>query len=286
MRDNDWLVEQFEAHRGRLRAVAYRLLGSPTEADDAVQEAWLRVHRSDVAEVHNLGGWLTTVVGRICLDMLRTRTSRREQALDVEAADDSDPERDALVADSVGLALVVVLDMLNPAERLAFVLHDIFGVSYSEIAEILDRTPAATKMLASRARHRIRGADALPDTDPVRQRALVNAFLKASRGGDFDALLELLHPDMVLRSDPIAAQMGAPRLVSGVTRIAQGLLGRAQGARPAVINNVVGAAWAQGGKLRTVFAFTFDSGRIRAIDIIADPASLEQLEVEFLPQRG
>jgi RNA polymerase sigma-70 factor (ECF subfamily) len=283
--DKDWLVERFEAHRARLRAVAYRLLGSTSEADDAVQEAWLRVQRSDVADVHNLGGWLTTVVGRICLDMLRTRTSRREQELDVDAADGSDPERDALVADSVGLALLVVLDTLNPAERLAFVLHDIFAVSYSEIAAILDRTPNATKMLASRARRRIQNAETAPDVDPLRQRAIVRAFLKASRAGDFDALLALLHPDMVLRSDAVAAQMGAPRRVSGAARIAEGLRGRARGARPALIDGVAGAVWAQGGKLRSVFAFTFIGDKIAAIDVIAEPARLEQLDIEFLTTR-
>lgn len=279
---DEWMVEQFETHRARLRAVAYRLLGSASEADDAVQEAWLRVQRSGAADVHNLGGWLTTVVGRICLDMLRTRTTRREQELDVDAADGSDPERDALVADSVGLALLVVLETLNPAERLAFVLHDIFAVSYSEIAAILDRTPAATKMLASRARRRVQNAESAPDADPLRQRDIVRAFLKASRSGDFDALLALLHPDMVLRSDAVAARMGAPRQVSGAARIAAGLRGRAQGARPALIDGVAGAAWMQHGKLRSIFAFTFAGDKIAAIDVIADPASLEQLDVEFL----
>jgi RNA polymerase sigma factor (sigma-70 family) len=229
----DWLTEGFEAHRAHLRAVAYRMLGSTSEADDAVQEAWLRLSRSDVGRVQNLGGWLTTVVGRICLDMLRARTARREAPLDERApdliasrADGTDPEQEALMADAVGLALLVVLDTLTPAERLAFVLHDMFSVPFDQIAPILERTPNATKMLASRARQRLKAADATPDNDdPARHRAVVRAFLAAARRGDFGALLGLLHPDVVLRADRAARAKGAPPELRGAAEVAQPRLG-------------------------------------------------------------
>src|SRR5436309_9638752 len=216
MDEHQWLAEQFEAERPHLRAVAYRMLGSLSEAEDAVQESWLHLSRSDTSDVANLGGWLTTVVARICLDMLRSRKSRHEESLDVHVPDPIasheegiDPEQEALLADSVGLALLVVLDTLNPAERLAFVLHDLFGVPFDEIASIVGRSPTAARQLASRARRRVQGAATAPDVDLTRQREVVDAFLAASRGGDFDALLAVLDPDVVLRADSAAVHMGS-----------------------------------------------------------------------------
>jgi RNA polymerase sigma-70 factor (ECF subfamily) len=285
--EHEWLAQRFEEHRPQLRAVAYRMLGTVSEADDAVQEAWLRLHRSDVATVQNFGGWLTTVVGRVCLDMLRSRTARREEPLEAasDAVDSSaEPENEALRADSVGLAMLVVLDTLTPAERLAFVLHDMFAVPYRDIAAILDRTPAATKMLTSRARRRIQTADSIPDTDPVRQRAMVTAFLAASRNGDFDALVTMLHPNAVLRYDDTALRMGAMAELRGADGIARQFAGRAQAARPAMIDGAAGAAWAPGGTLRGVFAFTIVDGTITAIDVFADPERIEQFDVEFITQ--
>ncbi len=265
------------------------MLGSVSEADDAVQEAWIRLHRSDVASVHNFGGWLTTIIGRICLDMLRSRTARREEPLDTQGPNPIDspadgPEQEALLADSVGLALLVVLDTLTPAERLAFVLHDMFAVPYQEIASILDRSPSSTKMLASRARHRVQAAEATPDANPIRQRAALGAFLAASRDGDFDALLTLLDPNVVLRADRTAVQLGggAAAEVRGAAAVARQFSGRAQAVRPALINGAAGAAWASGGTLRVVFGFTITHGKITAIDIIADPDHLDRLDVEFL----
>ena len=287
MDEHEWLAQRFEEHRPQLRAVAYRMLGTVSEADDAVQEAWLRLHRSDVATVQNLGGWLTTVVSRVCLDMLRSRTARREEPLEAasDAVDSSaEPENEALRADSVGLAMLVVLDTLTPAERLAFVLHDMFAVPYRDIAAILDRTPAATKMLTSRARRRIQTADSIPDTDPFRQRAMVTAFLAASRNGDFDALVTMLHPNAVLRYDDTALRMGAMAELRGADGIARQFAGRAQAARPAMIDGAAGAAWAPGGRLRGVFAFTIIGGTITAIDVFADPERIEQFDVEFITQ--
>ncbi|MEU8796553.1 sigma-70 family RNA polymerase sigma factor [Spirillospora sp. NPDC048819] len=288
MVEDEWLTERFEEDRPRLRAVAFRMLGSVSEADDAVQEAWLRLHRTDVTGVHNLGGWLTTVVGRVCLDMLRSRTARREEPLDARlpetaGASADGPEHEALLADSVGVALLVVLETLTPAERFALVLHDMFAVPYREIAPILDRTPSATKMLASRARRRIQSADGIPDTDPVRKEHIVRAFLAASRDGDFDELLALLHPDAVLRADRTAMQMGAKAELSGATGIARRLSGHAQAARPALVDGAAGAAWTTGGTIRVVFAFTIAGGEITAIDIIADPEHVARLDVDFLP---
>ncbi|TDD77787.1 sigma-70 family RNA polymerase sigma factor [Actinomadura darangshiensis] len=287
MTEHERLAECFEEHRSRLRAVAHRMLGSAGEADDAVQEAWLRLHRSDVTGVRNLGGWLTTVVGRVCLDMLRSRTARREEPLGLRppetAGDQADgPEHEALLADSLGVALLVVLDTLAPAERLALVLHDMFAVPYREIAPIVGRTPSATKMLASRARRRIQAAEGVRDTGSGRGQDIVGAFLAASRDGDFEALLVLLHPGAVLRSDRTAAQLGAAE-ASGAAGIARRLSGRARGARPALLDGGAGAAWSVGGELRAVFSFTIADGRITAIDVIADPWRLARIDVEFLP---
>jgi RNA polymerase sigma factor (sigma-70 family) len=283
MDDGDWLTRRFEDHRTQLRAVAYRMLGSTSEAEDAVQEAWLRLNRSDTSEVANLGGWLTTTVGRVCLDMLRSRTSRREEPMDDRLADRTggvDPEEHALLADTVGAALLVVLDTLAPAERLAFVLHDMFAVPFDEIALIVDRSPVATRQLASRARRRVQGAQR-PQTDPGRQRDVVEAFLAASRKGDFGALLGLLDPDAVLRADGTAVRLGAAEEVRGANAIAEALSEHAQGARAALINGVTGAVWAPGGRPRVVFSFTVEDGRITGIDLLGDPDRLGQLDVEI-----
>jgi len=270
-----------------MRALAYRMLGSVAEADDAVQDAWIRFHRADVTRVDNLGGWLATVVARICLDMLRTRTARREEPFDARPSDplagaSDSPEQQALLADSLGLALLIVLDTLTPAERLAFILHDMFAVPYDDIAPVLDRTPAATKMLASRARRRVQATDATPETDPGRQRAVVEAFLAASRRGDFEALLRILDPDAVLRTDPMAIQGGGARPATGAAAVAEQLYRRAKTLRLARIAGRIGAAFASGGKPRVVFDFTVKRGRISAVEIIADPDSIDALEVELL----
>ncbi len=289
MDDHEWLAERFEHHRTHLRAVAYRMLGSPSEADDAVQEAWLRLSRSETRSIENLGGWLTTVVGRVCLDMLRSRRSRREEPLDVHApgsvfdrADGVDPEHEALMADSVGLALLVVLETLTPAERLAFVLHDMFAVPFDEIAPIVGRSSSAAKMLASRARRRVQETATVPDTDLTRQREVVDAFLAASRNGDFEALLALLDPDVVLRSDSAAAMTGSPSEVRGARDVANTFSGRAKEARRALVNGVAGAVWAPGGRPRVVFGFTIAGGRIVGIDILADPRRLDQIDLVLL----
>ena len=292
MDETTWLAEQFEANRSHLRAVAYRMLGSLSDADDAVQEAWLRFSRSGASGVTNLGGWLTTIVARVCLDMLRTRTSRREEALSAHLPVGSDPEYEALLADSVGLALLVVLDTLNPAERLAFVLHDLFAVPFDEIAPIVGRSPTAARQLASRARRRVQGAAPVPRGAPPRHRAVVDAFLAASRGGDFDALLALLDPEVILRADRVAVEAataresaGAPKLVPevrGAPAVADTFAGRARFAQPARINGAAGAVWAPGGRPRSVFVFTITDGKIVAIDIVADPTSLGELDVTIL----
>jgi RNA polymerase sigma-70 factor (ECF subfamily) len=279
------LTEGFEANRTQLRAVAYRMLGSQSEADDAVQEAWLRLHRSDTTVIDNLGGWLTTVVARVCLDMLRSRRSRREEPIDdgvPEPVDTVDPEREAVLADSVGLALLVVLDTLAPAERLAFVLHDMFAVPFDEIAPILERTPAATRQLASRARRRVQSTATVPDTDFARQRTVVEAFLTASRGGDFDALLTLLDPDIVVRADRVAVEFGATAELRGADAVVSSFLGRARGARAALVNGAAGAAWVVDGRPRVVFSFTVTDGRITAIDLLADPALLRHVDLAIL----
>src|SRR5256714_619985 len=289
MDEHDWLAEQFEAERPHLRAVAYRMLGSLSEADDAVQESWLHLSRSNTSGVENLGGWLTTVVARVCLDMLRSRNSRREEPLGAHVPDlivssegGIDPEHEALLADSVGLALLVVLDTLNPAERLAFVLHDLFAVPFDEIAPIVGRSETAARQLASRARRRVQRAATVPDADLTRQREVVDAFLAASRGGDFDALLAVLDPDVVLRSDPASVHMGASREVLGAPAVAKQFSGRARAAQPALVNGAVGLVWAPGGLPRVVFDFTITRGKIVAIDQVADPERLRQLDVTVL----
>ncbi len=282
--DEEILADRFEASRGHLRAVAYRMLGSATEADDAVQEAWLRLRRSDTSEVENLRAWLTTVVARVCLNLLQSRRTRREEPLEEREppVQGGDPEGEALLADSVGLALLVVLDTLTPAERLAFVLHDLFAVPFEDIAPIVERTPAATRQLASRARRRVQGAE--PQPDAARQRAVVEAFLAASRGGDFDALLELLDPDVVLHADDAAARTGAPTGLRGARTVAETFAGRARQARPALVDGVPALVWAPGGVPRVVFSFTITDGRIVAVDTSADPVRLAQLDVVLLDQ--
>ncbi len=290
MDKHDWLAEQFEAKRSHLRAVAYRMLGELSEAEDAVQESWLRLSRSDTSGVENLGGWLTTVVARVCLDMLRARNSRREEPLDVHGpdrnasrADGIDPEEEALLAESVGLALLVVLETLAPAERLAFVLHDTFGVPFDEIAPIVGRSPTAARQLASRARRRVQGAATAPDADRTRQRAVVDAFLTAARGGDFNALLALLDPDVVLRDDRAVMRTGVPREVRGVLAVAKrAAKGGARAARPALVNGAVGVVVAPRGRLLMVLIFTISGEKIVAIDAVADPARLRQLDLAVL----
>lgn len=283
--DDDMLAAQFGANRGHLRSVAYRMLGSTSEADDAVQEAWLRLSRSDTGEVRNLDGWLTTVVARICLDMLRSRTSRREDPLGehvpepVAGPTDGDPEHEAVLADSVGLALLVVLETLAPAERLAFVLHDMFAVPFEEIAPIVGRSPAATRQLASRARRRVQGAETT--TDISRQREVVDAFLAASRGGDFDALLTLLDPDVVLRADPATVAAGAEAEVIGARSVAQTFGGRARAAQLALIDGAPGLVWMVGGRPRVVFEFAFSDGKIVGIELLSDPVRLRGLDVHL-----
>jgi len=288
MGEQDFLAERFEAHRARLRAVAYRMLGSLAEADDAVQEAWLRLHRSDASGVENLGGWLTTVVGRVCLDMLRARRSRGEEPIDVRVPDPIvsgedgiDPEHQALLADSVGLAMLVVLDTLDPAERLAFVLHDMFAVPFDEIALMVGRSPAAARQLASRARRRVQGAAPAPDADLARQREIVRAFLAASRGGDFDALVALLDPDVVLRVDTGTAGIGATKEVRGARTVAEQAFAFRQlapFARPALVNGAPGIVTAPEGRPLAVMGFTIRDGKIVELDILADPERLSRLD--------
>ncbi len=282
----DWLADQFEYHRAHLRAIAYRMLGSLSEADDAVQESWLRLSRSDTSVVQNLGGWLTTITARVCLNMLSSRQSRREEPAGADLpgpapdlGEATDPEQQALLADSVGLALLVVLDTLAPAERLAFVLHDMFDVPFDEIAPIIERSPAAARQLASRARRRVRAADATAGSDPGRQREVVTAFFAAARGGDFQALVELLHPDAVLRADTVTVQMGASKEVQGAAGVAGFLSGRARGATLALIDGLAGLVWLVGGQPRVVFRFTVDRGRIAAIDLVGDPGQLTRIDV-------
>ena len=293
MAEREWLAEQFEANRAHLRAVAHRMLGSSAEAEDAVQEAWLRLSRTDTSEVENLTGWLTTVVSRVSLDMLRSRRTRREEAIGerlpdiaLPHAEGAGPEHDAVMADAVGPALLVVLDTLAPAERLAFVLHDLFGVPFDEIAVILDRSSDAARQLASRARRRVRGAAPGEEADRERQREVVDAFLRASRRGDFEALLTILDPDVVVRADATSVQMGSAPEVRGATAVLNTFLGRAVGAQPAIVDGVAGAAWAPGGQLRAVLRFTVANGKVTAIDLVADRERLDQLDVEVLPKEA
>ncbi len=292
MEEHEWLAERFEENRTHLRAVAYRMLGSLSEADDAVQESWLRLSRSDTSGVENLGGWLTTVVGRVCLDMLRSRTSRREVPLPahlpdpiVSHADGIDPEHEALVADAVGLALLVVLESLGPAERLAFVLHDMFAVPFEEIAPIVGRSPAAARQLASRARRRVQGAAPVPDPDLARQRQVADAFLAAARGGDFDALVALLDPDVVLRADRGAMPAGGLTQIHGAAAVAGQALTFARvaySAHPALVNGAAGVVSAADGQPMSVMSFTITHGKIVAIDILADPDRLRHLDLTVL----
>ena len=281
------LAEHFEQQRGRLRAVAYRMLGSLAEADDAVQESWLRLSRTDSAAIENLGAWLTTVVTRVCLDTLRSRKSRREEPLD-ERSDDRlaiDPEQEALLAEDVGLALLVVLDTLAPAERVAFVLHDLFDLPFDQIAGILDRTPNAARLLASRARRRVGGCAVVPGTDMARQREIVAAFFAASRAGDFDALLALLDPEVELRADVTAVPTGAPTRAHGASVIAKRAPAYARFARlwqPVLVNGTVGAVVAALGERPCVLGFSFADNRIATMEIIADPDRLAGLDLEVL----
>ena len=282
MDENEWLADRFEDHRAHLLAVAYRMLGSLTEADDAVQDTWLRLSRSGAGDVENLGGWLTTIVARVCLNMLRSRTTRREEALGVHLPDPVisppgvlQPDEEAVLADSVGLALLVVLDTLSPAERLAFVLHDLFQLPFEEIAPMVGRSPTAARQLASRARRRVKGADLpAPDPDLARQRDVVDAFFLAARGGDLDALVALLDPDVVLRADFGARRPAASRVVRGAAAVArQAVLGALPGAdlHPALVNGAAGAVVTVGGRPFAVLGFTVAEGRILEIDAIADP---------------
>ena len=283
------LAETFEASRGHLRGVAYRMLGSASEADDAVQEAWFRLSRADTSEVGNLTGWLTTVTARVCLDILRRNKSRREDSFGTEAPasvanrpDPANPETEAVLADSVGLALLVVLETLEPAERLAFVLHDMFDLSFDEIAPIVERTPAAARQLASRARRRVQGTDRLPTVDLAGQRPIVDAFLAASRSGDLDGLLAVLDPDVVFRVDRAVRPAGAPGETRGAATVAKTFLGSARSARPALVDGAVGAVVAPNGHLLLVLGFTFANGRITGIDAIADPERLDGLSLAVL----
>ncbi|MFF4394292.1 RNA polymerase sigma factor SigJ [Streptomyces sp. NPDC001480] len=297
MNDTELLADRFEEHRGHLNAVAYRMLGSLAEAEDAVQEAWLRLGRTDPAEIRNLGGWLTTVVGRVCLDTLRSRTARREEPMDegyvpdpvVRPLSSLDPEQEVLQADSVGLALLVVLQTLEPAERLAFVLHDMFAVPFDDIAPIVERTPAATRQLASRARRRVQGATPSADPDLGRQRQVLDAFLAASRGGDFEALLALLHPDVVLRADAGALVRGAAasKVVHGAKAVAEqaALFSRfAVFARPVLVNGSLGIVTAPQGRAVSVTALTVADGRVTGMYILADPDRLARLDLPALAE--
>jgi RNA polymerase sigma-70 factor, ECF subfamily len=294
MRDREWLAKRFEEERPQLRRVAYRMLGRLDESDDAVQEAWLRLSRTDAAAVQNLGAWLTTVVARVCLDMLRSRKSRREEPVGasvpepiVSREDGIDPEREALLADSLGLALLAVLETLTPAERLAFVLHDMFDVPFAEIAPVVGRSPAAARQLASRARRRVRGTAPVSDGDLASQREAVAAFLAAARDGDFDALLAVLDPNVVLRADSGTVTAGAPksRIVRGAHAVAEQALafsGLGRFARPALVNGAPGLVAAPGGQPVSVLGFTVASGKIVEIDILADPARLRHVDLSAL----
>lgn len=289
MDDHHWLTERFVEHRSHLRAVAFRMLGSLSEADDALQDAWLRASRADMSEVRNIAGWLTTLVARVCLNMLRSRGNRHEEPLDIQAADPllgpastGNPEEEAVMADSVGVALLVVLDTLSPAERVAFVLHDLFAVPFEEIAPMLERSPEATRQLASRARRRVKGAAAVPHVDLARQREVVAAFLSATRGQDFHSLITLLHPDVVLRADQAVMLTAEPVVVRGAESVAKGAMAAIQRARftgPALIDGAVGLVMAPHGRLRVALTFTIVDGLIAAVDVIAERDRLGRLEL-------
>ncbi|EHB66010.1 sigma-70 family RNA polymerase sigma factor [Paenibacillus lactis] len=288
MTDTHWLTDQFEAHRSHLRSVAYRILGSWNEAEDAVQESWFRLNRSETDAIENIGGWLTTVVSRVCLDMLRSRKARREESMeayeigkstDLEAG--GDPEREALLADSIGLALLVVLGTLSADERVAFVLHDIFAIPYAEIAPIIGCSEAAARQMASRARRRIQGAKTSSKTDLSIQRRLVDSFLAAARSGDLGALLQVLNPGVVLRND----RENAPKEVRGTHAVAEQLMwGRAKAARPALVNGEVGVVISPGGQLLLVLAIDYADGKINGIDVISDPARMKELDLVTLSE--
>lgn len=285
MDEKNFLAEQFETNRAHLRAVAYRMLGSTSEVDDAVQEAWLRLSRTDASAVENLAGWLTTVIARICLDMLRARRARREEPMGPHVPDPAahdTHERDAEMADSVGAALLVVLNTLAPAERLAFVLHDMFAVPFEEIAPIVGRTPAAARQLASRARRRVQGSREAADGDAPRQRRVVEAFLAASRDGDFEGLLAVLDPEVVFRADAAAQRLGSLAEIRGATAVAETFKGRAQTAKPALVDGGPGLAVILGGQLRIVLQFTIVGDRIVAFEAIADAERIAALGVEIL----
>jgi RNA polymerase sigma factor (sigma-70 family) len=293
MDENQWLADRFEEHRAHLRAVAYRMLGSLTEADDAVQDTWLRLSRARTSEVENLGGWLTTVVARVCLNMLRSRNRRREESLGVHLPDpvispvgELQPEEEALLADSVGLALLVVLDTLSPAERLAFVLHDMFELPFEEIAPMVGRSPAAARQLASRARRRVRGAELpAPDPDLARQRDVVDAFFLAARGGDFDALVAVLDPDVVLRADFGARRPAASIVIHGAAAVARQARMAALPAahlHPALVNGAAGVVVTVGGRPFAVLGFTVTDGKIVEIDAIADTERVRRIAAAVL----
>jgi len=290
MIDIDWLAEQFEANRAHLRGVAYRMLGSLPDSEDAVQEAWLRLSRSDTSAIDNLAGWLTTVVGRVCLDILRMRKSRREEALEPERAEQlqaggaaRDPEQELLLANSVGLALLVILDALDPAERLAFVLHDMFAMPFDDIAAILERTPEAARQLASRARRRVQGSRKAVPPDLAQQRSVVDAYLAAARGGDFDALMSVLAPDIVLRADHKALPAGPSEMRDPAVIAQRAIKAGARAAQPALVNGKVGLVIAPRGKLLMVLTFTIVANRIKEMEAIAEPDRLNQLELAVLP---
>lgn len=288
MSDLTWLADRFEEHRTQLRAVAYRMLGNPTDAEDVVQEAWLRLSRSDPDEVRNLGGWLTTVVARVCLDQLRSRKARREEPREQppdEVSNEGNPEHEAELADSIGVAMLVVLDTLDPAERLAFVLHDMFAVPFDEIAPIVGRTSAAARMLASRARRRVQGAGTTYEArDVQKQREIVEAFLAASRGGDLNKLLEILDPDVVFRADATArSRGGAKSELRGAPAVAEMFLGRARAARVKLLDGLPGLLWVEQGTRRVAFTFTIVGDKITELDLIADEEPLAALEVTNVP---
>jgi RNA polymerase sigma-70 factor (ECF subfamily) len=294
MSEQESWAQQFEQNRGHLRAVAYRMLGSLNEADDAVQEAWLRLSRSDASAIENLGGWLTTVVARVCLDMLRSRASRREEALDAQPSEPSanrrspsNPEQGVLLADSVGLALLVVLDRLTPAERIAFVLHDMFAVSFDEIASIIQPSPTAARQLASRARRLVQGADQVPGCGLSEQRKVVDAFVTALRAGDFEGLIAVLDPDVLIRIDRAAVPAGAPTEIRGARNWAKGAIAFAQMARsiqPMLIDGALGLAWAPGGRLSRVLRFTINGRKIVQAEVIADPERLSKPDLAVLDE--
>ena len=289
MDESNWLAQRFEENRGHMRGVAYRMLGSLSEADDAVQEAWLRLSRSEPSGIQNLSGWLTTVVARVCLDMLRSRKSRGEESLDArvtepvaDKAATADPEQEVLLADSVGIALLVILDRLTPAERLAFVLHDVFAVSFEEIAPIVDRTPAAARQLASRARRRVQGTDSIPSASRAEQREVVDAFLAALRRGDVEGLVSVLDPDVLVRVDEAGGRPGAPREIRGARNWAKGAIAFSQAARfaqAALVDGVPGAVFAPGGKLHSALRFTITLGKIVQVDVIANPVRVREIDL-------